>query len=45
VPASFMATRSATPALTTFRTAVRRESWRKRPATPAALQAASQAFR
>jgi hypothetical protein len=34
-----MATRSGTPALTKLRTAVRRKSWRSRPAAPARLQA------
>ena len=40
-----MATRSGTPARIRFRAAVRRQSWRKRVGTPAAVQAVRQAVR
>jgi hypothetical protein len=44
-PVIFIATRSGTPALTRFRTAVLRKSCRYAPGTPAALHASTLAFR
>jgi hypothetical protein len=44
-PVTCIATRSGTPALTMFRTAVRRKSWRSIPGQPALRQAVTQAFR
>jgi hypothetical protein len=45
VPGDLHRTRSGTPALTRFRTAVRRKSWRRIPGTPASRQAVAQALR